>query len=180
MKDQFIGINIKQKPIIKIQQTNLDFFLNQILLEFFVGVLVYTNQDVASRKFKAKRYYFPKGIIDNYNVIINGKNFYDQTIDSDIKRYEEIRKLKTWQGEDYTTGCLLDYEYVKKHYRLTAVDLSGQRELDADPKAIQQIELVGQLKKLNDDDNVESMFILKILEKIKEARLKFSQGSVTV
>ena len=180
MKDQFIGINIRQKPTIKIQQTNLDFFLNQILLEFFVGVLVYTNQDAASRRFKDKRYYLPKGIIDNYNVIINGKNFYDQTIDSDIKRYEEIRKLKTWQGEDYTTGCLLDYEYVKKHYRLTAVDLSRQRELDADLKAIQQIELVGQLKKLNDDDNVESMFIFKILEKIKEARLKFSQGSVAV
>ena len=49
-----------------------------------------------------------------YNVIINGKNFYDQPIDSDIKRYGEIRKLTTGQGEYYTAGCLLDYEYVKK------------------------------------------------------------------
>ena len=47
-----------------------------------------------------------KGIIDNYNVIINGKNFYDQAIDSDIKRYKEIRKLKTGQDECYNTGCL--------------------------------------------------------------------------
>ena len=72
--------------------------------------LVYTNQDAASKRFKGKRYYLPEGIIKNYNVIINGKHLYDQPIDSDIKRYEEIRKLTTGQGEDYTTGGLLDYE----------------------------------------------------------------------
>ena len=63
---------------------------------------------------------------------------------------------------------LLDYYYMKNHYRLIAVDLSRQKELDADPKSIQQIEFVGQLKKLNADDNVKSMFILTALEKIKE------------
>ena len=78
-------------------------------------------------------------IIKNYNVIINGKNFYDQPNDSDIRQYEEIRKLTTEQCEDYTTGCLLDYDCIKNHYRLIAVDLSRQKELDADPKAIQQI-----------------------------------------
>ena len=67
-------------------------------------VLVYSNQDDNSKRFKAKAYYLPKGIIDNYNVIINGKNFYDQAIDSGIKRYEEIRKVTTGQGEDYATG----------------------------------------------------------------------------
>ena len=44
------------------------------------------------------------------------------------------------KGEDYTTGSLLDYDYFKKHYKLVAADLSKQEELDADPKAIQQIE----------------------------------------
>ena len=77
-------------------------------------------------------------------MIISGKNFYHQPINSDIKRYKEIRKLTTGQGEDYTTGCLLDYDYIKNHYRLIAVDLSRQKELDADPKAIQQIKFVGQ------------------------------------
>ena len=96
----------------------------------------------------------------DYNVIINGKNFYDQATDSDIKRYEEIRKLTTGQGEDYTTGCLLDYEYIKSHYRLISVDLSRQKQLDADPKAIQKIEFVGQLQKLDADGNAESMFVL--------------------
>ena len=68
-------------------------------------ILVYSNQDNNSRKFKAQRYYFSKGIIDHYNVIINGKNFYDQATDSDIKRSKEIRKLTIGQGEDYTTEC---------------------------------------------------------------------------
>ena len=90
-------------------------------------VLVYSNQDSDSKRFKVKRYYLPKRIIDNYNVIINGKNFYDQAVDSDIKQYEEIGKLTTGQGEDYTTGCLLDYDYIKNHYRLIAVDLSRQK-----------------------------------------------------
>ena len=80
-------------------------------------------------------------------MIINGKNFYGQAIDSDLKWYDEIRKLTTGQVEDYTTGCLLDYDYKRSQYRLIAVDLSRQKELDADPKAIQQIEFIGQLKK---------------------------------
>ena len=82
------------------------------------------------KRFKSKRYFLPKGIINNY-VIVNGKIFYDQAIDSDIKRYEEIRKLIAAQGEDYTAGCLLDYDYIKNHYIFIAVDLSRQNRLDA-------------------------------------------------
>ena len=72
-------------------------------------------------------------------MIINGKNVDDQPIDSDIKRYQEIRKLTARQGEYYTSGCLLDDNYIKHHYRLIPVDLSRQKDLDADPKPIQQI-----------------------------------------
>ena len=81
-------------------------------------VLVYLNQDTNAKRFKTRRYYLPKGIIDNCNVIINGKIFKDQAIDSDIKRYEEITKLTPGQGEDYTAGCLLNYDFIKNHYRL--------------------------------------------------------------
>ena len=109
----------------------------------FVGVnrlfiLVDSNHDNNTKTFKAKRYYLPKGIIKNYNVISNRKNFYDQAMYSNIKQYEEIRTLTltTGQGEDCTTGCLLDYDYIKSHYRLIAVDLSRQKELNSDPKAI--------------------------------------------
>ena len=96
--------------------------------------------------------------------------------------WNKYKKEKvTGQGEDYTTGCLLDFYYNKNHYRLIAVALSRQKELDDDPKAIQQIEFVGQFKKLdNKHDHAKSMFILTILEKIKERRLKSSQESVTV
>ena len=128
-----------------------------------------------------EKYYLPKGIIKKYNDLIHGKYFYDQPIDSDIKWCEEIRKLKTGQVEDYTTWSLLDYDYIKYHYRSIAVDLSRQKELDDDPKAIQQKEFVGQLKKLDaDDNNAEFMFVLTILQKIKKTRANFSQGSVTV
>ena len=76
------------------------------------------------KRLKAKRYYLPKYI---YNVMINGKDFYDQAIDYNLKRYDEIRKLATGQGKDYTTGCLLDYDYIENHSRLIAVDLSRQK-----------------------------------------------------
>ena len=87
-------------------------------------------------------YYLPTDIIENFNAINNEKNFYDQTIYSDIKQFKEIRKLTTGQDEDYTIGCFLDYKYMKNYLRLTSVDLSTRKELDDGLKSIQQIELV--------------------------------------
>ena len=110
--------------------------------------LIYQNYIDDAKRYKTRRYHLPKGITENYSVNINGKNFYDQPIDSNIKRSAEIRKLTTGHGEDYTTQCLLDYD-TKNHYRLTTVGLKKQKELDAYPKPAQQIEFVGQLK--NDD-----------------------------
>ena len=98
----------------------------------FVGVnrlfvIIYSNQDDNIKRYKAKSYYLLRGVIKNYNAIIGGKNFYDQPFDSDIKRFQEIRKLTTEQGESYTNGCLLDYDYIKNHYRLIVVDLSRKK-----------------------------------------------------
>ena len=101
---------------------NLDIFSNEILLGVNrLFVLVYPNRNYNVKRFKASIYYLTKDITKNYNVIINGKTFYDQT--TDTKRYEEVRKLTTGESEDYTTGYLLDYDYIKNYYRLTAVDL---------------------------------------------------------
>ena len=87
--------------------------------------------------------FLPRVNITNYNLLIDGRNFYDQPINDIIKQYDEIRKIATGQWDDYTTGCLLDYQYFKYHYNLIATDLSKQKELDADSRAIQKIEFYG-------------------------------------
>ena len=138
-------------------------------------LLVYPNWNDDVKRFNTGKYYSLEHIIKSYNVIINGKSFYDQPINSYVKRCKEIRKLTKTQGEDYAAGCLLNYDSNKNYYRLIAVDLSRQKELDAAPKAIEQIEFFRQLKKLDaSNDNVESMFFLTILEKLNETKLTFS------
>ena len=81
--------------------------------------------------------------------LIDGKNFFDQPGKNDKVTYENKRKIATGQGDDYTTGCLLDYIYFKKYYKMIAVDLSKQQALDADPKAIQQINFTANLDRAN-------------------------------
>ena len=90
------------------------------------------------------------------------------------KTYEKIRKIATGKGDDYTTGCLLDYSYVKENYKLIAVDLSKQKALDADPRAIQQINFSANLDR---DGNTKMFFII---EKAKKTVSEFSQGTVKV
>ena len=72
-------------------------------------------------------YYLPKVEIKNYNVVSNGENFFDQPVKNNRVTYENIRKIATGQGDDYTTGCLLDYPYFKDNYKMIAVDLSKQQ-----------------------------------------------------
>ena len=76
------------------------------------------------------------------------------------------------QGDDYTTGSLLDYDYVINKYKIIGIDLSKQQALDADPRAIQQINFTGSVP-----DNTQVYFVL---EKAKETVLDFSQGMVNV
>ena len=73
--------------------------------------------------------------------MIDGKNFFDQPVKSDMRAYDNICKIATGQLDDYTTGCLLDYNYFKEHYKMITIGLSKQQALDADPKAIQQINI---------------------------------------
>ena len=98
--------------------------------------------------------------------------FMIMAISSDIEKYTELKKAMIEKGEDYTTGSLLDYDYFKKNYKLVAIDLSKQKELDADPRAIQQIEF-----KCKFDTN---SIIYIILEKSQETILEFYKGIVKV
>ena len=73
--------------------------------------------------------------------MIDGRNFFDQPVNNELRTYDNIQKSATGQG-DYTTGCLLYYPYFKEYFKLTAIDLSKKQKLDADPKAIKQIILL--------------------------------------
>ena len=149
--------------------------LNYLIEPSFQGVnrlfvLAFENDE---QRTSNKRYYIPNVEIKDYNVMIDGKNFFDQPINSMIKTYENIRKITIGQGDDYTTGCLLDYAYFKKYYKMIAIDLSKQQALDADPKAIQQINFTANL------DRANTRFYF-ILEEAKETVFEFLQGTVKV
>ena len=62
--------------------------------------------------------FLPRVKIENYNIKIDGRNVYDQPINDSIKQYEGIRKISTEKGNDYTTGCLLDFAYFKKKLQI--------------------------------------------------------------
>ena len=105
-------------------------------------------------------------------MLIDSRNFYDQPINDSIRQYDEIRKIVSGKGDNRAAGCLLDYNYFKKNYQSIAVDLSKQRELDADSRAIQQIEFIGMLKTRSN--------VFTILEKSKETILEFYKGTAKV
>ena len=105
--------------------------------------------------------------------MIGERNFYDQPINDLIKQYDEVRKVSIGYGDDYTTGSLLDYAYFKDNYRLIAVDLSKQKTLDADPRAIQQIVFQGVVG----GENNTKIRLYTILEKSKETILEFYKGT---
>ena len=106
--------------------------------------------------------------------MIDGKNFFDQPLKNDKITYENIRKIATGQGDDYTTGYLLDYAYFKNYYKMIAIDLSKQQALDADLRAIQQISFTANL------DRARNTKIYFILEEATETVLDFSQEIVKV
>ena len=124
-----------------------------------------------------KKYFSSRVKIDIYNIDIDGRNFYDQAINDSIKQYDEVRKISTGQGDGYTTGCLLDYSYFEKNYRLIAADLSKQKALDADSRVIQQIIFTRTIKATVANTRV---VIFYLLEKSKETILEFSKGTTKV
>ena len=119
-------------------------------------------------------YYLPKVTIKDYNVMIDGKNFFDQPINNKFKTYENIRKITASKGNDYTTGSLLDYLYLKKNYKVTAIDLSKQQALDFEVRAIQKIDFTANLDRAG---NTKMFFII---EEARETVLDLSQGTLKV
>ena len=150
--------------------------LNHLVEPSFQGVnrlfvLAFENDDDRT---SGDEYYLPTVEIKDYKIMINGENFFDQPIKNNKVTYDNIRKIATGQGDDYTTGCLLDYPYFANTYKMIAVDLSKQQALDADSRAIQQINFTANL------DRAGNTRVYFILEEAKETILDFSQGTVKV
>ena len=119
LKDQSIGMSINQKkkqkkqiltvltefPLMLLFKELTDYLF--LLLMMLIIILIGGSH---------RKYFLPRVNITNYNVLIDGRNFYDQPISDQIKTYDEISKIETRKRDDYTTGCLLDYQYFKDHY----------------------------------------------------------------
>ena len=126
------------------------------------NIAVVTSANSSSFKYKSN---FFRGLNSEATVAI----FMINQFRTELKKYDELIKVTTRKGEDYTTGCLLDYKYYKDYYSIITCNLSKQKELDSDPRAIKQIEKVFML-------NADAQ-ILTILEKSKETILEFSKGT---
>ena len=91
-------------------------------------LFVLANENTAGNKQvfidSFKKHFLPRVKIENYNIEIGGRNFYNQPINESIKQYDEVRKVSTGQG----AGCLLDFAYFEKNYRLIAAALSKQKD----------------------------------------------------
>ena len=160
------------KPELLAQNPNL----NHLVEPGFQGinrlfVLAFENDD---NRTSDEEYYLPTVELKDYNIVVNGENFFDRPIKNNKVTYGNIRKITTGQGDDHTTGCLLDYPYFKDTYKMIAVDLSKQQALDADARAIQQINFTENL------DRAGNTRVYFILEEAKETILDFSQGTVKV
>ena len=133
-------------------------------------VMAYNSENGQPTRNGQRKFYLPRIDLEKYNVIIDGRNFYDNPIESDIEKYRELKKVMIGKGEDNTTESLLDFNYFNKHYKLVAVDLSKQKELDADPRAIQQTEFKYMLR--------TNSTIYWVLEKSKETILESDKGTI--
>ena len=106
-------------------------------------LFVFSFENENDRKSFSK-YYLPSVQIKDFNVLIYRKSFLNMSIKNEEETYEQI--IEMGRNNDYTTGNLLDYEYFSKHYKLIAIDLSKQIELE-NPDLKQQINFIGKLER---------------------------------
>ena len=143
-------------------------YLNQLIDPSFQRM----NIEIVDDRRSHLNQYLPKVEVKYYNVMIGGKNFFDHPINNDFKTFENIRKISTGQGDDYTTGCLLGYLHFKETYKMIPIDLSKEKTLDADPRAIQESNFTANF------DTAGNTTMFFIIEEAKEIVLDFSQGNL--
>ena len=131
--------------------------------------MLFTRDNAGDNRDSFSDYYVTKVEMKDFNILIDGKSFFDLPVKNEEKAYEKIMDMSN--NNDYTTGNLSDFVYFKKNYRLIAIDLSKQTKL----KDSQQVSFIGKLE--NQDHGVTTFFII---EKSKETAFNFSQNSVTI
>ena len=104
--------------------------------------------------------------------MIDRKIFFNHSVKIDLRKYANIRKNTTVQRDCYITGCIQGYLFLKQYHNFTAIDLSRQQTLDADPKTMQQISFTKNL------DREANVFF--VIDEVKETILHFTQGTVRV
>ena len=165
LKTTFNWNKYQSKVTVQEQNRYLDFLIDpsfQIVNRPFV--LSFENN---GGRTSYTRYYLPLVEIKGYNVMIYIRNFFDQPVKCNLITYDNIRKIATGQEDDSTTGCLLGYPYFKNYHKMIAINLSKQQTLDADSKAIQEINFTANL------DRAGNTTIFFIIEGVKESILNF-------
>ena len=133
----------QSKKINQAQNRYLDFLIDPSFQVVNRPFVLSFESEIDQKSYK--KYYLPTVEIKNYDVMINRRIFFDQTVKNNLRTYYNIRKIAAGQCDGYTTGCLLDYPHFKKYYKLIAVDLNKQQKLGPDTKAIQQINFTGNV-----------------------------------
>ena len=161
----------KYRPQMSIQPPNNN--LNYLIDPTFpnvnrLSVLSFPINNNTDSRYSFSSYFVPKVKVNDFNVLIDGKSFFDLSVKNDEEAYEKFVDMSN--NNDFTTGNLLDYAYLKKHYRLIAIDISKQTKLK-DP---QEVNFIGKLLR----NTGGTMFF--IIEKSEESTFNFSQNSVTI
>ena len=131
-------------------------------------VLSFPRNNNTDSRYSYSNYYVPKVKINDFNVLIDGKSFFDLPVKNEEEAYEKIIDMSN--NNDYTTGNLLDFAYFKKNYKLIAIDLSKQTKI----KYPQQINFIGKLLR----NTGATMFF--IIERSEETTFEFLQNSVNI
>ena len=156
----------RSQMTIQPKNNNLNYLIDPTFMNVNrLFVLSFPRNNNTDSRYSFSNYYVPKVEINDFNVLIDGKSFFDLPVKNEEEAYE-----KTIDNNDYTTGNLLDYAYYKKHYKSIGIDLSKQTKLK-DP---QQINFIGKLSR----NTGATMFF--IIERSEETTFNFSQNSVTI
>ena len=159
----------RSQMIIQPQNSNLNYLIDPTFTSVNrLFVLSFPRNNNTDSRYSFSNYSVPNVKVNDFNVLIDGKSFFDLSVKNDEEAYEKITDMSN--NSDYSTGNLLDYAHYRKHYRLIAIDLRKQTKLK-DP---QQINFIGKLLRNT------GATMLFIIEKSEETTFNFLQNSVTL